>query len=63
MYNTSRIIILPIVEKIKYQIDQNKRELNSSSIINKYKHLNRVIENYTIVMLLSNGAFIHNCKI
>lgn len=37
-YNINRIIVLPILEKIKYQINKEKCELNSQSIIIKYEY-------------------------
>lgn len=35
LYDTSKIIILPIAEKIKCQISKNKNELDSLFITNK----------------------------
>lgn len=38
LYNTSKIIVFPIVKKIKSQINRFKCKLNSLFIINKYEY-------------------------
>ena len=42
-YDTSRIIVLLIREKIECQINRDKHELDSLSITNKYEHPSCVV--------------------
>ena len=55
-YNTSKIIVLPIEENMECQIDRDRRELDSLSTRNKYKHPSCVIWTHTILMSLQNDA-------
>lgn len=39
LYNISKTIILPIIKKLKSQINRNRYELDNLFIIYKYKYL------------------------
>lgn len=59
-YDTSKIIVLPIEEKIECQINKDRRELDSLFITNKYDHPGCVVYKCTILIPSQNDA--SKCK-